>query len=104
MANTYNRFFPLMESDDFNSIFADALARGEQMKPILLADAGGTYSVDEVAALLGLSIDEVEILAEESGLLGIPTETGSTIFPLCQFNGNNVVDGLQLVLAAFNVK
>lgn len=66
--------------------------RGRESIRQILAESGGVYATDEVAELLGISLDEVSTLVEERGLLAIELD-GEVLFPTWQFDENGIIPG-----------
>jgi hypothetical protein len=65
-----------------------------------LADEGGVYTASEVASLLGISRQAVHKRTRAGQLLGIE-EGERTVYPVWQFDGAAVLDGLPDILGAF---
>lgn len=80
---------------------APAVARGRAVKAALLVRAGGALTTAEVAALLGVSTEEVEARRRCDALLAVSLESGEVGYPAIQFGSDGVVPGLERVLAAF---
>ena len=80
---------------------AKAVARGAARKEALLAEAGGSLGVTDVASLLGISRQAVEKRRKSHGLLAVPSGTGDYRYPIIQFSDDGVLPGLSDVLRAF---
>ena len=73
-------------------------------KSALLVRAGGTLSAAQVGELLGqVSRQAVEKRRERGTLLAVQLR-GEYHYPLCQFEGAEVIEGLPRVLKAFTVQ
>lgn len=77
----------------------DAMLRGDQEKRRIVEDAGGTFTGEEVANLLGISERDVDRQRERGRLLALAGEAPGYIYPRFQFQEGKTVDGLELVLA-----
>jgi hypothetical protein len=83
---------------------AAAIVRGAMMKQDMLNRAGGVLDTARVAELLGISRQGVAKRVRSGTLLAIPDGSGHLQFPALQFTDTGTVDGLEKVLAAFNVE
>ncbi|MBK1717490.1 N-6 DNA methylase [Thiocystis violacea] len=77
-----------------------ALARGRRQMMADLATGGEALSAQDVARLLGGTVDEIQRLTEAGALLALPNER-EPVFPSIQFREGAVLDGLIETLAAF---
>lgn len=77
-----------------------ALARGRRMKAADLEAAGGGLSLQAVADLLDTPPEQVARLADQDGLLVLPSECGP-LFPAIQFSEHKPLAGLPEFLAIF---
>lgn len=68
----------------------------------LLAEAGGTWSLNEVAQHLEISLEAVEHRLQRGELLTV--DIGEEAFPRCQFTDTGTVDGLDVVLRAIDTE
>ena len=69
----------------------------------LLKAAGGALQLPEAAALLGIQEDSLREQIRRGALLGVKFRHSALHVPLCQFEGNRVVPGLERVLQALTV-
>lgn len=83
---------------------AAAILRGSEMKRDLLRRAGGVLETARVASLLGISRQAVAKRVRNESLLAIQDASGHLQFPAVQFTATGTIDGLEKVLAAFNVE
>lgn len=83
------------------SSVARAIARGIAIKESLLAEAGGSLSSEQVAGLLRVSRETIAKYRRANKLLGLPKPSGDYQFPVCQFESERVIAGLERALAAF---
>lgn len=82
---------------------ARLLAEGAQYKTELLARAGGSIGVGEVAELLGISRQGVDKQRKAGKLIALPA--GSDLrYPSCQFTSRGLIPGLQQVLKALPIQ
>lgn len=82
---------------------AEALARGAEAKEALLRWAGGAWTVDEVAAHLGISRQAVNKRRIAGTLLAV--EAGDCfLYPRFQFTEDGVLEGLPAVLQAIDTE
>jgi hypothetical protein len=82
----------------------DARKRGAVLKRDLLERAGGAWSAEEVAAVLGIAPSAVHARHRRRTLLAVRTDTGKFLYPACQFGNGGPLPGLDLALAAFTVE
>jgi hypothetical protein len=76
-----------------------ARIRGLRARERLLAAEGGTYSVLEVADLLGLTRQAVDKRRKAGKLLAVTMGKQWHVFPAWQFVSSGVLPGLEVVLA-----
>lgn len=80
---------------------AEARARGQRFKPLIIARAGGLWTTGQVAAHLGMDEGEVEAMAREGSLLRIDDGEYQG-YPACQFAEAGIIPGLPEVLRAID--
>ena len=83
-----------------------ALLRGREHLETLLADAGGTFSQEQVqTALSGISRQAIDKRVREGSLLSVPGPNGVRRFPVCQFLADgSLVKGMKELQAALPVR
>ena len=79
---------------------AELKQRGAEAFDKQLRGAGGTFSIDEVSRLLGISKSEVKEQTD-SELLGIELQ-GQIVYPCWQLDGNVVVENFTEIMAMLN--
>lgn len=80
--------------------FAEAMARGTLLKQEMLKEAGGGFTVSQVAAMLGISRQAVDKRRLRGTLLALPNGSGDYLYPACQFNLDGVLPHFEEVLQA----
>lgn len=83
-----------------NPYMTKALLRGQQIVEQDLRAARGTYDLDEVAALLGISRRAVAGRVRDDSLLAVPGPGKQRRYPAIQFTASGVPEGLRDVLKA----
>jgi hypothetical protein len=78
---------------------APARLRGLRAKERLLAAEGGTLSATEVAQVLGISRQAVDLRRKRGKLIGLVLGRHSSAYPAWQFGPEGVLPGLEGVLA-----
>jgi hypothetical protein len=78
--------------------FAAAKLRGQERKRRMLESSGGTLSSEQVANLLGISVESVEELRSRDQLLGLAEGQGYNC-PSFQFRDGKTIAGLEETLA-----
>jgi hypothetical protein len=89
-----------MRFESSEDIIQEALNRGAKLKAALLSEAGGPLFVGEVAALLGISEEQV---TQRKSLLALPLDGSSTAWPAFQFESQAMMDGVEAIMAAIQV-
>lgn len=84
--------------------FAEAIARGAEVKRDLLERAGGVLNSSQVAQALGITRQSVDKRRLRRKLLAVPSGSGDYLYPVCQFTPEGVVSGFGQVLGAFAVE
>lgn len=80
---------------------ARMILRGLEIAEADLADAGGTYNLQQVVRLLRVTRQRVERKVQEGSLLAVPGPSNRRVYPTMQFNRDgSVVEGLALVREA----
>lgn len=96
---------PEVRRSVFRDRAPDADAKLAERQRSLLQRAGGGLRVEEVARLLKLSEREVEQRRAAQSLLAVrDSDSGTWIYPACQFKGGRAVPGLAQVLAGFTMQ
>jgi hypothetical protein len=80
---------------------AEAVARGAEIKQDLLAAAGGGWSSARVARHLGITRQAVDKRRRNRKLLAVQAGHGGYVYPVCQFDADGVIAGLDRFLGAF---
>ena len=70
----------------------------------LLASGGGGLTATQVASQLGTNTRDVDQLRMSDRLLAVPDPNQNWLYPAFQFKGNQVVPGLDDVIAGFAVR
>jgi hypothetical protein len=78
---------------------APARLRGLRAKERLLATEGGTLSAGEVAQILGITRQAVDLRRKRGKLIGLLLGRHSYAYPAWQFGPNGVLPGLEQVLS-----
>lgn len=78
---------------------APARLRGLNSREQLLEAEGGAISAEEVAALLHITRQAVDKRRRAGHLIGVSTGRHGYAYPLCQFDHQGTLPGLELVLA-----
>ncbi len=83
-----------------------ALLRGREHLETLLADAGGTFSQEQVQTILyGISRQAIDKRVREGSLLSVPGPNGARRYPVCQFLADgSLVKGMKEIQAALPVR
>lgn len=77
---------------------AQALLRGKEMRENDLKTSGGSYALDHVETLLGISRQAIDKKVRDDALLVVPGPHGRRRYPVVQFTVDGVSPGLQDVL------
>jgi hypothetical protein len=77
-----------------------ALLLGRTIKESDLQAADGTFSLNEVMAMLQISRQAVDKKVKQDALLAVPGPSNERRYPVCQFRPDGVVPGLRAVLRA----
>jgi hypothetical protein len=83
---------------------AQAILRGVQAAQALLEETGGTFTLDQVQAVLGISRQAVLKKVKDGALLAVPGPNGRRHYPVAQFSGTGVVAGLKEVMSKLLLK
>jgi nucleoid DNA-binding protein len=75
-----------------------ALLRGKKISEDDLKDSGGSYTLQDVETLLGISRQAIDKKVQDGALLAIPGPHGRRRYPTVQFTKDGTVPGLQNVL------
>jgi hypothetical protein len=82
---------------------ARAKARSQEVRRLLLEEAGGAYEVSEVAQLLGVTPAAVHQRRQRATLLAIRAANGQWLYPAFQFDPPELASQIGRVLSAFRV-
>lgn len=80
---------------------ARALLRGVELAQKDLAAAGGSFTLEQVLQLLGVTRQRVHDKVQQGELFSIKAPGGRIRFPVLQFTENGPVEGLKEVVKAF---
>lgn len=83
---------------------AQAILRGVQMAQTLLEETGGTFTLEQVQGILGISRQAVLKKVKDGGLLAVPGPNARRRYPVVQFTANGVVAGLKEVMTKLLIK
>jgi nucleoid DNA-binding protein len=75
-----------------------ALLRGKKISEDDLKGSGGSYTLQDVETLLGISRQAIDKKVQDGALLAIPGPHGRRRYPTVQFTKDGTVPGLQNVL------
>src|SRR5262245_27484769 len=75
-----------------------ALLRGKKISEDDLKDSGGSYTLQDVETLLGISRQAIDKKVQDDALLAVPGPHGRRRYPTIQFTKDGTVPGLQNVL------
>src|SRR5262249_643043 len=75
-----------------------ALLRGKEISEDDLKDSGGSYTLQDVETLLGISRQAIDKKVQDDALLAVPGPHGRRRYPTMQFTMDGKVAGLQNVL------
>ena len=75
-----------------------ALLRGKEISENDLKGSGGSYTLQDVETLLGISRQAIDKKVQDDALLAIPGPHGRRRYPTVQFTKDGTVPGLQNVL------
>ncbi len=64
--------------------------------------AGELFTFEDAAEQLGQSIEDLVQLEKSKGMISLSQGSDGALIPMAQFEGNEVLDGVQEVLAAAN--
>jgi hypothetical protein len=79
---------------------ARAILRGRAIAEADLRAAGGTFTLDQVIDLLGISRQAIHKRVKTGALIGVPGPDGVLRYPVAQFMAHGTVPGLAEVIAA----
>jgi nucleoid DNA-binding protein len=77
---------------------AEALLQGRKMRESDLKTSGGSYTLEHVETLLGISRQAIDKKVREDALLVVPGPHGRRRYPVVQFTMDGILPGLQDVL------
>jgi hypothetical protein len=77
---------------------AKALLRGKKIIESDLKESGGSYKLQEVETLLGISRQAIHEKVRDGILLAVPGPHGRRRYPVIQFTGDGTLPGLEDVL------
>lgn len=100
-ASTLARFLSDVAADTGLGLadpLAPARARAAGVKQQLIDAAGGTYTTEEVARILGIQRQAVTKRERNGQLLAVQGSAGQNLYPRCQFDANGVIPGFEEVL------
>jgi nucleoid DNA-binding protein len=75
-----------------------ALLRGKEISEKDLKESGGSFTLQDVETLLGISRQAIDRKVQDDALLAIPGPHGRRRYPAVQFTNDGTVTGLQNVL------
>jgi nucleoid DNA-binding protein len=75
-----------------------ALLRGKKISEDDLKDSGGSYTLQDVETLLGISRQAIDKKVQDDALLAVPGPHGRRRYPTVQFTKDGTVPGLRNVL------
>jgi len=75
-----------------------ALLRGKEISEKDLKESGGSFTLQHVETLLGISRQAIDKKVQDDALLAIPGPHGRRRYPVAQFTNEGTVPGLQNVL------
>jgi nucleoid DNA-binding protein len=75
-----------------------ALLRGKEISEKDLKESGGSFTLQHVETLLGISRQAIDRKVQDDALLAIPGPHGRRRYPAVQFTNDGTVPGLQNVL------
>jgi nucleoid DNA-binding protein len=87
-----------VESAYAPSARALALLRGKEISEADLKESGGSFTLQDVESLLGISRQAIDKKVQDNALLAIPGPHGRRRYPVVQFTTDGTVPGLQKVL------
>jgi nucleoid DNA-binding protein len=80
------------------SAAAMALLRGKEISENDLKESGGSYTLQDVEALLGISRQAINQKVQNDALVAVPGPHGERRYPVIQFTEDGTLPGLQNVL------
>jgi len=88
----------LAESAYDPSARALALLRGKEISEKDLKESGGSFALEDVETLLGITRQAIDKKVQDDALLTIPGPHGRRRYPVVQFTNDGTVPGLKNVL------
>jgi hypothetical protein len=80
-----------------------ARERGRAVRQELLQREGGTWTAEQVASYVGVTLDVIEGSRRAGSLIGLRTDRPGHVYPVWQFDRHRVLAGLEETLAALTV-